>query len=140
MASKAGIPNDKLIVTKAQRNEMPALLSFSNYSVFFIKSCYSKQASSPTKHGEIMAMGIPVITNSGVGDVAEIIKKYNSGIIMESLTELDYLKTAQLLSQKNYFDKIAIRNGAKDYFALENAVSKYRDIYNLILNRKKMDF
>ncbi len=140
MASKAGIPNDKIIVTKAQRNEMPALLSFSNYSIFFIKSCYSKQASSPTKHGEIMAMGIPVITNSGVGDVAEIIKKYNSGIIMESLTELDYLKTAQLLSQKNYFDKIAIRNGAKDYFALENAVSKYRDIYNLILNRKKMDF
>ncbi|MEI9956314.1 MAG: hypothetical protein WDM90_08440 [Ferruginibacter sp.] len=48
---------------------MPLLLSLSQFSVFFIKPCYSKQSSSPTKHGEIMAMGIPLITNSGVGDV-----------------------------------------------------------------------
>ena len=137
LASNAGISDDKLVVIHAQRNEVPALLSFSDYSVFFIKPCYSKQASSPTKHGEIMAMGIPVITNSGVGDVAEIIKKYNSGVILKSLTEPDYLKTAKLFTQKNAFDKIAIRNGAKQYFALEDAVSKYRNIYDLILNGNK---
>ncbi|HEY5371581.1 MAG TPA: glycosyltransferase [Hanamia sp.] len=136
-ASKAGIPIEKIRVTDAQRNEVPVLLSLSDYSVFFIKSCYSKQASSPTKHGEVMAMGIPVITNSGVGDVADIVKKYNSGIILEKLTRDDYLKTAQFLSKEDPFERNVIREGAKNYFSLENAVNEYRNIYDLIL--KKMD-
>lgn len=136
-ALRAGIPGEKILVTHAQRAEVPVLLSFSNYSIFFIKSCYSKQASSPTKHGEIMAMGIPIITNAGVGDVEEIIKKYNSGIVLEQLNGVEYLKVAQALSQKKIFDKDAVREGAKDYFALENAVNKYKNIYELILKEDK---
>lgn len=136
-ASKAGSPIEKIMVIDAQRNEVPVLLSLSEYSVFFIKSCYSKQASSPTKHGEVMAMGIPVITNSGVGDVADIVKKYNSGIILKKLTGDEYLKTAQFLSKKDPFERNAIREGAKNYFSLENAVNEYRNIYDLIL--KKID-
>src|SRR5206468_9429079 len=84
-AEKCGIPRDKIIVKDGRRHEVPALLSFSNYSVFFIKPCYSKMSSSPTKHGEIMAMGIPVITNSGVGDVEEIIEKYKSGFVVTEM-------------------------------------------------------
>src|SRR5690348_4706195 len=80
-AHRFSLPANKIIVKQAARNEIPALLSFSKYSVFFIKPCYSKQSSSPTKHGETMAMGIPVITNDGVGDVANIVEKYQSGIV-----------------------------------------------------------
>ena len=43
-ARKSGIVPEKIIVTHAQRHEVPLLLSFSNYSVFFIKSCYSKKS------------------------------------------------------------------------------------------------
>ncbi|MEO6133554.1 MAG: glycosyltransferase, partial [Ginsengibacter sp.] len=50
-AVSAGIPLENLIITKAKRNEVPVLLSFSSYSLFFIKPCYSKLSSSPTKHG-----------------------------------------------------------------------------------------
>ena len=63
IAAQYEIQADKVLVKKASRVQVPALLSLSNYSIFFIKPCYSKQSSSPTKHGEIMAMGIPVITN-----------------------------------------------------------------------------
>ena len=41
-AAKAGISKDKIIVTNARRHEVPLLLSLSIFSVFFIKSCYSK--------------------------------------------------------------------------------------------------
>ena len=71
--SQYGLAQNKLIVKQGKRYEVPVLLSFSNYALFFIKPCYSKISSSPTKHGEIMAMGIPVITNRGVGDVEEIV-------------------------------------------------------------------
>lgn len=134
LVKESGIESGKVVIISATRKEVPALLSLSTYSVFFIKSCFSKQASSPTKLGEIMAMGIPVITNSGVGDVTEIVHKYQSGIIVDPLTKEHFEKLVQELLQVPEFDKNAIRMGAKDYFALENAVTKYRKIYEAVLS------
>ncbi len=90
LAHKYGLDTKRIIINEAERKEVPALLSLSDYSAFFIKPCYSKQSSSPTKHGEIMAMGIPVITNSGVGDVADIVEKYNSGFVLRKLGKEEY--------------------------------------------------
>ena len=92
-AAQFGIPAEKIMVKMGKRHEVPVLLSFSSYSLFFIKPCYSKLSSSPTKHGEIMAMGIPVITNSGVGDVKEIVEKYHSGYVLNNFTEEEMQKT-----------------------------------------------
>jgi glycosyltransferase involved in cell wall biosynthesis len=133
-AGNFGIAEEKIIVKNAQRHEVPLLLSLSNYSVFFIKSCYSKQSSSPTKHGEIMAMGIPVITNSGVGDVANIIEKYNSGIALHKLDETEFAKVSQSIKEEIFFDEIAIRKGAAEFYDLETAIEKYKKVYDKILN------
>lgn len=132
-AKKSGLPENKLIVTKAKRSEVPTLLSFSKFSVFFIKPCYSKQSSSPTKHGEIMAMGIPLITNSGVGDVSDIVEKYHAGIVLKDLNEEEFISVANLMSRGVSFDKKTIRNGGTEYYNLDNAIEKYHEIYQNIL-------
>jgi glycosyltransferase involved in cell wall biosynthesis len=133
-AKKFGIPSEKIIVRHGKRHEVPALLSFSNYSLFFIKPCYSKLSSSPTKHGEIMAMGIPVITNSGVGDVKEIVEKYESGFVLEELNQENYKQYSKMLIATN-FDSKKIRDGATEFYSLEKAVQKYLKVYKLILNQ-----
>lgn len=133
-AAKYGLAADKLIVKQAKRHEVPVLLSFSAYSLFFIKPCYSKISSSPTKHGEIMAMGIPVITNSGVGDVAEIVTKYNAGYILNDFTENAFSNVIEKIIGGDTFDKNKIRNGAREFYALENAVERYRKVYGKILD------
>lgn len=132
-AKKSRLPENKLIIKKADRNEVPALLSFSKFSVFFIKPCYSKQSSSPTKHGEIMAMGIPVITNSGVGDVSDIVEKYHAGIVLKDLNEEEFISVANLMSRGISFDSNMIRDGAKEYYNLDNAIEKYHEVYQNIL-------
>lgn len=132
-AKKFSLSLNKLIIKQAKRKEVPALLSLSKFSVFFIKSCYSKQSSSPTKHGEIMAMGIPVITNSGVGDVAEIVQKYHSGIVLKELNESEFQQTAELICKKNSFDKAKIRKGAEEFYNLDCAIEKYHEIYKQVL-------
>ncbi len=132
-AEKFGIPAEKIIVKHGKRHEVPALLSFSKYSVFFIKPCYSKMASSPTKQGEIMAMGIPVISNAGVGDVKEIIEKYNAGFVLNELNEKEYEKCISLVTTSK-FEISKIRSGAAEYYSLDNAVQQYRTVYKKILN------
>lgn len=131
-AVRFGIPAENIIVKSAKRNEVPLLLSLSKYSVFFIKQCFSKLSSSPTKHGEIMAMGIPLITNPGVGDVTEIVEKYNSGIIIEKMNEENYSLCSRMLLSAN-FDSIKIRDGAKEFYSLEDAIKKYKKVYDYIL-------
>jgi hypothetical protein len=128
-AGKYGLSPDKLIVKQGKRHEVPVLLSFSNYSVFFIKPCYSKISSSPTKHGEIMAMGIPVITNHGIGDVDEIITKYNSGYLTDDFSDVAFNKVVDKIAAGNFFDKNNIRAGAQDFYSLDIAVERYRNVY-----------
>lgn len=133
-AVSAGIPTENLIITKAKRKEVPMLLSFSSYSLFFIKPCYSKMSSSPTKHGEIMGMGIPVITNSGVGDVKEIVLKYDAGFVLDNFSDDSFKKIIDEIESNPLFSKENIIAGARQTFSLENAVQSYKKIYDLVLH------
>ena len=80
-----------------------------------------------------MAMGIPVITNSGVGDVADIVEKCQSGIVLKNLNEKEFQLAADALLEKTIFDKNVIREGALEYYNLDKAVEKYKEIYQKIL-------
>ena len=132
-AQKFEIPDEKIVVYHARRSEVPMLISFSTYSLFFIRPCYSKLSSSPTKHGEIMAMGVPVITNSGVGDLEEIVKKYKSGIVLRNFSKESFNSLASELSLAGPYNKESIRNGAEEYYSLSNAIKNYEELYALIL-------
>lgn len=132
-ANEFGLQQDKIILRKAKRTEIPGLLSLSKFSVFFIKPCYSKQSSSPTKHGEIMAMGIPLITNAGVGDVGYIVDKYQSGIVLQEFNLSAYQSAVSQISEKFLSNQNEIRMAAGEFYNLDKAIEKYHKIYNQIL-------
>jgi hypothetical protein len=131
-AVKYGLSADKLLVKHGKRHEIPTLLSLSDFSVFFIKPCYSKISSSPTKHGEIMAMGIPVITNAGVGDVKEVVNRYDAGYVVNDFTDQSFDIVIDKMLAGNSFDKSAIRKGAEAFYSLDIAVKRYHKIYGEI--------
>lgn len=133
LSQKYGIPDAAVKVRFGQREEVPLLLSLSKFSFFFIKPCYSKISSSPTKHGEIMALGIPVITNSGVGDVKEIVEKYNGGFVVNEMTDEIFDETLdKIISGGEVFDTSLIRQGAEEYYDLSKTVEVYKNVYNAI--------
>ena len=136
-ASTVGIAPEKIISYSASRAEVPVLLSFSKFSFFFIKPCYSKISSSPTKHGEIMAMGIPVITNAGVGDVAEIVERSNSGFVLPDLSDFSMDSVVSQLNSAR-FDKLRIRAFAQEIYSLRNAVEQYARVYARMLPSYKI--
>ncbi len=86
------IPSSDITITSSSRSDMPTYMSIFDFSVFFIKPCFSKKASSPTKQGELMSLGIPVIVNEGVGDTSFVVKKYKSGISINKFSEEELKK------------------------------------------------
>lgn len=129
-AEKYAVVND-IIIRPGNREEIPYLISLAHYSIFFILPSYSKKASSPTKQGEIMAMGIPIICNTQVGDTDKIVQDYHSGILVNQFNQTAY-QTAINEMEKS-LDATAIIAGATDYFSLENGVKKYAAVYAHVL-------
>jgi glycosyltransferase involved in cell wall biosynthesis len=132
-AADAGIPADRIIIRFGKRHEVPVLLSLSSHSLFFIKPCYSKISSAPTKQAEIMAMGIPIITNRGVGDVAEIIEENNAGFILPDFSPASMQHVAGAIQPDDREKKgYEIRKAALAYFDLQKAVADYARVYQAI--------
>ena len=80
-------------------------------------------------------MGIPVITNAGVGDVEEITTKYNAGIVLKKLKTEDFNIAADLIAGGKSFNKEEISRGAMEFYNLDSAVKKYWTVYKNILDK-----
>lgn len=135
MAKAKGIPREKLIIHAAQRTEVPLYLSLSQLSIYFIKPVYSKKASSPTKTGEIMAMGIPIITNSGIGDSDRIILDSDAGILVQNFTTAEYNRIIDQFDVLLISHKTKIKEAASSYFSLEKGVELYDAVYRTMERR-----
>ena len=129
LAAKKGIRSEDIIVRSVLHYEVPQYISIFDKSIFFIRPSYSKKASSPTKQGEIMAMGIPLICNSGVGDTAEIVLKYKAGIVVDDFNNTVY---QNVISDAHNYDSKSISQGAKAYFSLEEGVNRYLSVYKAV--------
>lgn len=123
-AKELGIDQSSIIITSCLHHLVPLHIALFNESVFFIRPSYSKKASSPTKQGEIMAMGIPLTCNSGVGDTDEIVKKYKAGSVVEQLNVEGYKNAIG----KN-FDQESTIKGANEFFSLEAGVNAFEKVY-----------
>jgi glycosyltransferase involved in cell wall biosynthesis len=129
-----GLNRKDFIITSANRKEVSVVMKASDINISFIKPVYSKLSSSPTKLGEVLSMGIPVICNSGVGDVEEIVEKSEGGHIMKSFTENDFKEAVKRIPELLEKDPEMIRKNIKDIYSLTNGVDLYFKAYSAIFN------
>jgi glycosyltransferase involved in cell wall biosynthesis len=122
-----GIDRKNIFVEESDREDIPFKTRNWNFSLCFIKPSFSKIFSSPTKQGELMGMGIPIICNSGVGDVDFIVEKYKSGFVLKDLNKVNF----EIILNAN-FKKQKLIEGANQYFSLEKGVISYLKIYRKI--------
>lgn len=128
-----GYADGDYLITQARPNEIPAYLSAADAAVSFIKRCYSKQASSPTKNAEYLACGLPIITNSGVGDVDKLITENDVGALVENLDAESYKAALDKITELGNIGG-RCREVARREFDLEKVGGVgYRRIYSKIV-------
>jgi glycosyltransferase involved in cell wall biosynthesis len=128
-----GFDESDFFVDSILPDEIPQYLNAADAGVSFIKQCYSKQASSPTKNAEYLASGLPILTNSGVGDVDAQITENNVGVIVERFDRKCYLDSLNQLKELGDIRQ-RCRDTAKLLFDLETVGgTRYRRIYTRII-------
>ena len=85
-----------------------------------------------------LGCGIPVVVNEGVGDVAEIVRKNNVGVIVEGISKEKMEKAFESLLTLMKDPKLnaRCRSTSENLFSLKSGTESYRKIYNSIINNK----
>ena len=132
-AEEKGISKDKIIIQPSPRELMPSYIGVSDFSIFFILPVFSKKASSPTKMGEIMNLGIPIICNTGVGDVDNIMKECMPELLVKDFEKNEYERIVNLIFDNYKPNKEKIIDTSHQYYSLEQGVKRYKEVYYEIL-------
>lgn len=97
----------------------------------------SLSAAMPTKIGEFLACGRPIVINKGLGDMDQFIDEFDVGVILDgtasNLVE-SATKLATLLTDSD--TPYRCRALAEKYFSMDVGASKYLNLYSQILNVK----
>lgn len=128
---KKGLSQKSIRIVAAERNEIPGLLLTANASIFFIRPGFAKKASSPTKLGESLAMGIPIICNSGVGDSDYFMVNNHCGWTVNSFDENNYRNAIMEMQKSDLPKNSDIRKIGEKYFSLLQAVESYEAVYKV---------
>lgn len=128
----------RLSIYQKPPSEMPSALKRHDLSVMFFTEGISKLGSAPTRMAEALGCGIPLVVNKGVGDVAEIVRKFNIGVVVEGSSEEQIKKAfdSLLILKKDPNLNIRCRTTAESLFSLEMGTEAYQNIYKTIINVK----
>lgn len=132
VAAEAGVERSQVVITASTYDEIPESISVSDASVFFITTGSSGIAVSPTKQAELLAMGVPIVCNSGIGDCDSIIGDTGAGIVIESLDDAGFAAAARRLSDVKGFDHADIRALATDRLSLESGIRRYHEAWEAL--------
>jgi hypothetical protein len=89
--------NFKLIIKHVKYYDVPSYLSASDFALSLVRPFNSGKYSSPVKHGEYWANGLPILMTEGIGDENNFLEEEKGGVLFNpnnitvSLRKLDEL-------------------------------------------------
>lgn len=130
-----GVAPECIRFVSADRTDIPAYLSLADLSVVFIRADVSKAGCSPTKLAELFACNVPVVANTGVGDMDQIIDlERNGSVIVHDFSDQTLRHAVlQVLEHRQ-----RVRGGIREQsheFSLDEGVNRYASVYRELLNK-----
>jgi glycosyltransferase involved in cell wall biosynthesis len=134
-----GFSDSEIVVRKVKPTEMPAWLSAADAGLSFIKSCFSKKGSSPTKVAEYLACGLPVVLNGDIGDQADLAADRDACVVVDGFDDPALEAAAErflALAGRPIAERLAAcRAVAKARFDLETiGVARYEGLYREMIS------
>lgn len=87
---RCGIGPGDYRVLRAEPEDVGRYLAAADAGLSFVRPCFSKISSSPTKIGEYLAAGLPVVSTAGIGDVDALLRDNRAGALVEDFSTPAY--------------------------------------------------
>jgi len=138
-AGKAGLRETDYRMRSLKPAQMAEALLQCDAALSFIKPDFAKIASCPTKMAEYLAAGLPVIANTGIGDVDAQLGETRTGVVMQDFGDAEYDRAIAGM-QALLADPEMIARGrkaAKELFSLDLGIERYAEIYEALGRAKR---
>lgn len=126
MLTKKSYSHKNIISMFVPYNEVPHYLLAADIGIILRDHDVVNKVSSPIKFSEYLSCGLPVIANDSVTLISDILQKYNRGIIVDDLEQMDENIINHLLSM----DRAKIADTGKQLFSIETIADEYIKTYN----------
>lgn len=130
-----GLADDAITLKEVAHNEVQQNFQDVTISVLLRKNDPVNIVSSPTKYGEYLAAGKPILMTDCIGDYSEHARLNKIGLVIpsESLSAVlddavwlnSILNFAKNVYNNQYDYSIKCKNSVRDYLSWENAASKW---------------
>jgi len=138
----AGFPPEDVLVRKVPPKLMPEHLSTGDIGLSFIKSCFSKMGSSPTKVAEYLACGNVAAVNGDIGDQADLETEREACVVLRDFSagEIDRAARAsvELAMRPREVRTRAAGDTARRHFGLEEVgIGRYLALYEALVAERR---
>lgn len=130
-------PRDSLVAS-VPPDQVPKYLRAADIGVSFIRPSYSKQSSSPTKIGEYLAAGLPIVCTAGVGDLDRLIPEHRAGVLLSEYSSPAYRQALHQVDELRREPGTAerLRRVAEEYFDVTGVGrARYLRLYQRLVTR-----
>ncbi|MDK9737725.1 hypothetical protein KI655_10460 [Vibrio sp. D404a] len=118
-------------VEQCSANEVQSSIDELKFGILYFTAGISKIGSAPTRMAEFLACGKPILGNRGVGDMADLIEKYNVGVVIEDGSDEEITRGLKLmydfLLEPDYPERC--RKAAVELFSADVGAEKYHRVY-----------
>lgn len=83
---RVGLQPEDFWIGGVSAPEVPRYLQRARLGLSFRKPTFSQLAASPTKIAEYLAAGLPVVSNSGIGDTDDLLQREKVGVLVHDFT------------------------------------------------------
>jgi len=129
-AEAKGVSREHIVVTSSPRALMPLHIALIDAGFFFVMPSFAKQSTSPTKMFEMLAMGKPVITNTGVGDNERLFREIPGNYLLPEISPAAFAgATEWLVKNRNVKPVFDLSCYSLDYGA-----TQYMGVYHRMLD------
>ncbi|MEO5328905.1 MAG: glycosyltransferase [Magnetococcus sp. THC-1_WYH] len=128
----------RMNIAPCASDQVHKVIQVQTASVMFYTQRLSEIGRSPTRMGEVLGCGIPVVVNEGVGDVAHIVRKHRVGVLVAggSVVEMEaaWDELQRLLADPGLATRC--RQAAEEVFSLETGTAAYGALYAKVLENR----
>lgn len=128
---------DDLHCQQVPHANVPAFLNAADIGLSFRIKGKSSLGVSATKLGEYMSCGLPVISNTGIGDIHDIIPARQFGLVLGSHREAAIKHAASVIASNPFATRAQIAKHARGRFSMKDACHKYDDIYEMFSSQRE---
>lgn len=129
---RAGIGPADYRVLRSEPEDIGRYLAAADIGLSFVKPCFSKISSSPTKVGEYLAAGLPVVSTAGIGDVDALLRDNAVGALVEDLSPAGYeaaVETIGTLRQDPALRQRCVRVARENLSLCDVGIPRYDALY-----------